>query len=198
MATLQCRVVSAREELYSGEISMLIATGTEGEIGVLPGHTPLITLLKPGAMRVQTPNGEEEVIYVSGGVLEVQPKMVTVLADTAMRAHNLDESKIVEARKKAEQMLVNQSDTVQTNAALASLAESVAQLQTIRKYKTALNFLWKILEFPFDSYHRHKKQSIMGCFLCLLFNILCFLIEDKYTIYDAISSSTASFVIYEC
>ena len=86
-------------------------------------------------MRVQTPNGEEEVIYVSGGVLEVQPKMVTVLADTAMRAHNLDESKIVEARKKAEQMLVNQTDTVQTNAALASLAESVAQLQTIRKYK---------------------------------------------------------------
>ncbi|HAR74825.1 MAG TPA: F0F1 ATP synthase subunit epsilon, partial [Psychrobacter sp.] len=105
------------------------------EIGILPGHTPLITLLKPGAMRIQTPNGEEEVIYVSGGVLEVQPKMVTVLADTAMRAYNLDESKIVEARKKAEQMLVNQSDTVQTNAALASLAESVAQLQTIRKYK---------------------------------------------------------------
>ena len=92
-------------------------------------------MLKPGAMRVQTPDGAEEVIYVSGGVLEVQPKMVTVLADTAMRAHNLDESKIVEARKKAEQMLVNQSDTVQTNAALASLAESVAQLQTIRKYK---------------------------------------------------------------
>ena len=135
MATLQCRIVSAREELYSGEINMLIATGTEGEIGVLSGHTPLITLLKPGAMRVQKANGEEEVIYVSGGVLEVQPKMVTVLADTAMRAHNLDESKIVEARKKAEQMLVNQSDTLQTNAALASLAESVGQLQTIRKYK---------------------------------------------------------------
>ncbi len=135
MATLQCRIVSAREEIYSGDISMLIATGIEGEIGVLPGHTPLITLLKPGSMRIQTANGEEEVIYVSGGVLEIQPKMVTILADTAMRAHNLDESKIIEARKKAEQMLVNQSDTVQTNAALASLAESVAQLQTIRKYK---------------------------------------------------------------
>lgn len=134
-ATFQCRVVSAREELYSGEISMLIATGSEGEIGVLSGHTPLITLLKPGPMRVQTADGAEEVIYVSGGVLEVQPQMVTVLADTAMRAHNLDESKIVEARRKAEQMLVNQSDTVQTNAALASLAESVAQLQTIRKFK---------------------------------------------------------------
>ena len=135
MATLLCRVVSAREELYSGEISMLIATGIEGEIGILPGHTPLITLLKPGAMRVQTADGNEEVIYVSGGVLEVQPKMVTILADTAMRAHNLDESKIVEARRQAEQMLVNQSDTLQTNAALASLAESVAQLQTIRKYQ---------------------------------------------------------------
>ncbi|WP_350562270.1 F0F1 ATP synthase subunit epsilon [Psychrobacter sp. CAL346-MNA-CIBAN-0220] len=135
MATFQCRVVSAREELYSGEISMLIATGSEGEVGVLLGHTPLITLLKPGPVRVQTPDGAEEVIYVSGGVLEVQPKMVTVLADTAMRAHNLDESKIVEARRKAEQMLVNQSDTLHTNAALASLAESVAQLQTIRKYK---------------------------------------------------------------
>ena len=135
MATFLCRVVSAREELYSGEISMLIASGIEGEIGILPGHTPLITLLKPGPMRVQTPDGEEEVIYVSGGVLEVQPKMITVLADTAMRARNLDESKIVEARKKAEQMLVNQSDTLQTNAALASLAESVAQLQTIRKYQ---------------------------------------------------------------
>ncbi len=135
MATFQCRVVSAREELYSGEISMLIATGTEGEVGVLAGHTPLITLLKPGAMRVQTPDGEEEVIYVSGGVLEIQPKLVTVLADTAVRASNLDESKIIQARKKAEQMLVNQSDTVHTNAALASLAESVAQLQTIRKYK---------------------------------------------------------------
>lgn len=135
MATLQCRIVSAREELYSGDISMLIASASEGEIGVLPGHTPLITLLKPGPMRVQKPDGEEEVIYVSGGILEVQPKMVTVLADTAMRATNLDETKIIEARKKAEQMLVNQTDTVQTNAALASLAESVAQLQTLRKYK---------------------------------------------------------------
>lgn len=134
-STLECRVVSAREELYSGPITMLIATGSEGEIGILPGHTPLITLLKPGPMRVQLANGEEEVIYVSGGVLEVQPKMVTVLADTAMRAHNLDESKIVEARRKAEQMLANQSDSLQTSAALASLAETVAQLETIRKYK---------------------------------------------------------------
>ncbi|SJM68238.1 F0F1 ATP synthase subunit epsilon [Psychrobacter piechaudii] len=135
MATLQCRVVSAREEIYAGEISMLIATGSEGEVGILAGHTPLITLLKPGSMRIQLPDGSEEVIYVSGGVLEVQPKLVTVLADTAVRADDLDEAKIIEARKQAEQMLANQSETLQTNAALASLAESVAQLQTIRKYR---------------------------------------------------------------
>ena len=135
MATLQCRVVSAREEIYTGEISMLIATGSEGEVGILAGHTPLITLLKPGSMRIQLPDGSEEVIYVSGGVLEVQPKLVTVLADTAVRADDLDEAKIIEARKQAEQMLVNQSETLQTNAALASLAESVAQLQTFRKYR---------------------------------------------------------------
>lgn len=135
MATFQCRVVSAREELYSGEISMLVATGSEGELGIMAQHTPLITLLKPGPMHVKTADGTDEVIYVSGGVLEVQPKLVTVLADTAMRANNLDEAKIAEARKKAEQMLVNQSDTVQTNAALAALAESVAQLQTLQKFK---------------------------------------------------------------
>ena len=135
MATLQCRVVSAREELYSGEISMLIASGTEGEIGILPGHTPLITLLKPGAMRVQTPDGAEEVIYVSGGVLEVQPHLVTVLADTAVRAHDLDEAKILEARRHAEQSLQNQKADIDTSAALAALAESLAQLQTLQKFK---------------------------------------------------------------
>lgn len=114
---------------------MLIATGTEGELGIMAGHTPLITLLKPGPMQVKTATGEDEIIYVSGGVLEVQPKVVTVLADTALRATNLDEAKIAEARREAEQQLANQNDSIQTNAALASLAESVAQLQTIRKYK---------------------------------------------------------------
>lgn len=136
MATFKCRVVSAREELYSGDVSMLIASGYGGEIGILAGHTPLMTLLKPGAMRLKSADGtSEEVIYVSGGVLEVQPNVVTVLADSADRAKDLDEAKIAEARRAAEQMLVNQTDTLQTNAALAALAESVAQLQTIQKYK---------------------------------------------------------------
>lgn len=135
MATFKCRVVSAREELYTGDVNMLIASGHSGEIGVLAGHTPLITLLKPGAMRLKLADGGEEVIYVSGGVLEVQPHVVTVLADGAERAKDLDEAKIAEARRAAEQMLNNQSSTLQTNAALAALAESVAQLQTIQKYK---------------------------------------------------------------
>lgn len=136
MATFKCRVVSAREELYAGDVSMLIANGHSGEIGVLAGHTPLITLLKPGSMRLKSADGNsEEVMYISGGVLEVQPHIVTVLADSAERASDLDEAKIAEARRAAEQMLANQSDTLQTNAALKALAESVAQLQTIQKYK---------------------------------------------------------------
>ena len=137
MATLQCNVVSAKETIYSGEISMLIATGVEGEVGILPGHIPFITLLKPGTMQIKTSNGNVEMVYVSGGVLEVQPHLVTVLADTAVRAHDLDEAKILEARRHAEQTLQNQKADIDTSAsaALAALAESLAQLQTLKKFK---------------------------------------------------------------
>ena len=135
MATLQCNVVSAKETIYSGEISMLIATGVEGEVGILPGHIPFITLLKPGTMQIKTSNGNDEMVYVSGGVLEVQPHLVTVLADTAMRANDLDEAKILEARRHAEQTLQNQKADIDTSAALAALAESLAQLQTLQKFK---------------------------------------------------------------
>ena len=135
MATSQCNVVSAKETIYSGEISMLIATGVEGEVGILPGHIPFITLLKPGAMQIKTSNGNDEMVYVSGGVLEVQPHLVTVLADTAVRANDLDEAKILEARRHAEQTLQNQKADIDTSAALAALAESLAQLQTLQKFK---------------------------------------------------------------
>ncbi|BAV10616.1 MULTISPECIES: F0F1 ATP synthase subunit epsilon [Moraxella] len=135
MATLQCNVVSAKETIYSGEISMLIATGVEGEVGILPGHIPFITLLKPGTMQIKTSNGNDEMVYVSGGVLEVQPHLVTVLADTAVRANDLDEAKILEARRHAEQTLQNQKADIDTSAALAALAESLAQLQTLQKFK---------------------------------------------------------------
>lgn len=135
MATLQCNVVSAKETIYSGEISMLIATGVEGEVGILPGHIPFITLLKPGTMQIKTSNGNDEMVYISGGVLEVQPHLVTVLADTAVRANDLDEAKILEARRYAEQTLQNQKADIDTSAALAALAESLAQLQTLQKFK---------------------------------------------------------------
>ena len=135
MATLQCNVVSTKETIYSGEISMLIATGVEGEVGILPGHIPFITLLKPGTMQIKTSNGNDEMVYISGGVLEVQPHLVTVLADTAVRANDLDEAKILEARRHAEQTLQNQKADIDTSAALAALAESLAQLQTLQKFK---------------------------------------------------------------
>lgn len=135
MATLQCNVVSAKETIYSGEISMLIATGVEGEVGILPGHIPFITLLKPGTMQIKTSSGNDEMVYVSGGVLEVQPHLVTVLADTAVRANDLDEAKILEARRHAEQTLQNQKADIDTSAASAALAESLAQLQTLQKFK---------------------------------------------------------------
>ncbi len=135
MATLQCRVVSAKESMFVGDIKMLIAAGHEGEVGILAGHTPFITLLKPGVLRLVMADDSEEIIYVKGGFLEVQPSTVTILADSAERAANLDEAKIAEARRAAEQMLVNQSENLQTSAALAALAESLAQLQTIQKYK---------------------------------------------------------------
>ncbi|WP_395145410.1 F0F1 ATP synthase subunit epsilon [Moraxella atlantae] len=135
MATLQCNVVSAKETVYSGDINMLVAAGIEGEIGILPGHIPFITLLKPGTLQITEPNGEVETVYVSGGILEVQPNIVTVLADTAIRAKDLDEAKIKEARRQAQELLQNQKANVDTTAALMALAESRAQLQTLQKIR---------------------------------------------------------------
>ncbi len=135
MATLQCDVVSVKESLFSGTINMLIARGVGGELGIMPGHAPLVTLLKPGSVRVILENGTEEVIYVSGGVLEVQPHIVTLLADSAIRAHDLDEAKILEARREAENLLTNQRSELDTGAAMAALAETAAQLETLRKLK---------------------------------------------------------------
>lgn len=135
MATMQCDVVSVKESIFSGAVSMLIAKGATGELGIMPGHTPLVTLLNPGAVRVLLEDGTEKLVYVSGGVLEVQPHIVTILADSATRAENLDEAQIIEARKQAEQLLVNRKNDLDGATALAALAETAGQLETIRKMK---------------------------------------------------------------
>lgn len=133
MSTMQVEVVSAEHEIFSGEATMLIATAIAGELGIYPQHTPLLTNLKPGDVRIQVPDGEEQVIYVSGGILEVTPKKVTVLSDTAIRAHDLDEAAAIEAQRKAEQALKDSNADIDYARAKAELAQAAAQLQALKK-----------------------------------------------------------------
>ena len=135
MSTMQVEVVSAEHEIFSGEATMLIATAEAGELGIYPQHTPLLTGLKPGDVRIQTADGEELVIYVSGGILEVTPKKITVLSDTAIRADDLDEAAALEAQRKAEQALKDTSADINYARARAELAQAAAQLQALRKLK---------------------------------------------------------------
>ncbi len=133
MSTMKVEVVSAENEIFSGEASMLIATAINGELGIYPNHTPLLTNLKPGDVRVQTADGEEQVIYVSGGILEVTPKKVTVLSDTALRADDIDEAAALEAQRKAEQALKDSNADIDYARAKAELAQAAAQLQALKK-----------------------------------------------------------------
>ena len=135
MSTMQVEVVSAEHEIFSGEATMLIATAEAGELGIYPQHTPLLTGLKPGDVRIQTADGEELVIYVSGGILEVTPKKITVLSDTAIRADDLDEAAALEAQRKAEQALKDTTADINYARAKAELAQAAAQLQALRKLK---------------------------------------------------------------
>jgi F-type H+-transporting ATPase subunit epsilon len=133
--TIHCDIVSAEEEIYSGLIEMLVATGDIGELGVTYGHAPLLTSLKPGPVRIVTQNGEEHVYYVSGGFLEVQPGVVSILADTAIRATDVDEAAAEDARREAEHALANQSGDFDYGRASSQLAEAAAQLATLRKMR---------------------------------------------------------------
>lgn len=133
--TFHCDVVSLEEEIFSGPVEMVVATGTLGEIGIMPGHTPLLTGIRPGPVRLVKSGGEEEVIFASGGYLEVQPGLVTILADTAVRAASLDEAAAEEAQKKAEKELANRSSEIDFAAAEASLSDASARLRTIRKLR---------------------------------------------------------------
>jgi F-type H+-transporting ATPase subunit epsilon len=135
--TFHVDIVSAEQAIFSGEATMVVAPGEAGELGILPEHTPLLTRIKPGTVRIQMPEGaEEEVIYVSGGMMEVQPDVVTVLADTSVRAHDLDEAKALEAKRLAEEALANRTGAMELAKAQAELAEAAAQLAAIRKLRS--------------------------------------------------------------
>ena len=136
--TIRCDIVSAEEEIFHGEATMVVATGEEGELGIAPRHAALITRLKPGQVRVHLPNGEEQFFYVSGGILEVQPNVVTVLADTALRAKDLDEAAARKAKEEAERMLANRTDALEVAQAQAQLAQALAQLQALEKLRQSL------------------------------------------------------------
>ncbi|MEZ5541143.1 MAG: F0F1 ATP synthase subunit epsilon [Pseudomonadota bacterium] len=133
--TLHVDIVSAEAEIYSGTATMVFAPAEMGEVGIAPRHTQLLTRLKPGEVRVQSQEGDELSFYVSGGMLEVQPHMVTVLADTAIRADDLDEAQALAAKERAERILSDKAADIDYARAQAELAESMAQLAAIRKLR---------------------------------------------------------------
>lgn len=134
--TVHVDVVSAEEEIFSGLAELVALPGESGELGILPGHMPLMTRIKPGAVRLKVPlKNEEELIFVAGGILEVQPGLVTVLADTAIRGGDLDEAKALEAKQKAEEALKSQAAKVDYAKAQAELMEAIAQIAAIQKLK---------------------------------------------------------------
>ncbi|KQZ59554.1 MULTISPECIES: F0F1 ATP synthase subunit epsilon [unclassified Lysobacter] len=134
-STFRCDIVSAEEEIFHGEATLLVATGEIGELGIAPRHAPLITRLKPGKVVVTLPNGEQLDFAVSGGILEVQPQVVTVLADTAIRAQDIDEAAVRAAKEEAERTLANRGPQMDVAEAQAKLAEAMAQLQALERLR---------------------------------------------------------------
>ncbi len=134
--TIHVDVVSAEEQIFSGEVEFVVLPGIAGELGIYPRHTPLLTEIKPGAVRMKLPNIQrEELVFVQGGFLEVQPNLVTVLADTAIRAKDLDEAKALEAKREAEQAMINKHSKEEVAAAEGELAVAIAQLDAIRRMR---------------------------------------------------------------
>lgn len=135
MKTLQVDVVSAEEEVFSGQAQFVALPGEQGELGILPGHAPLITRIKPGTVRIKKDDGAEELLLVAGGILEIQPGGISVLADTAIRGKDIDEAKANEAKRLAEQALQSQSYDMNYASAQAELAIALAQLSAVRRLK---------------------------------------------------------------
>ncbi|HEX7036250.1 MAG TPA: F0F1 ATP synthase subunit epsilon [Pseudomonadales bacterium] len=133
--TMHCDIVSAEEEIFSGRVTLVTVTGTMGELGIMPGHAPLLTGIRPGPVRLKFDNGDEEVYFASGGFLEVQPGVVTVLADTAARAEDIDEAAAAEARKAAEHALAERAAGISYSVAAAQLAEAMARQRTVEELR---------------------------------------------------------------
>lgn len=136
--SVRCDIVSARRELYSGEITRCVATGIGGELGIYPRHAPLITQLKAGELRIQPLNGEEQTFIIGGGILEVMPHLVTVMADTGVRAEDVDEAAAIQAKREAERELATRTGDMEIAEAQAKLAEAVAQLQALERLRRKL------------------------------------------------------------
>ena len=134
-STIRCDIVSAEQDIFSGAVKMVVVTGEMGELGIAPKHAPLITRIKPGFVRITLENNEHIEFYVSGGILEVQPQMVSVLADTAVRAAELDGAKAQHAKEEAERMLANRSEAMDLEEAQTQLAEALAQLQALERLR---------------------------------------------------------------
>ena len=137
-STIHCDIVSAESEVFSGEVTMVVVSGEEGELGIAPRHAPLLTRLKPGQVRVMLPEGGEEFYYISGGMLEVQPHVVTVLSDTAQRASDLDEAAAVKAKEEAERAIADRSAGMEIAQAQAQLAQAIAQLSALERLRKQL------------------------------------------------------------
>tara|TARA_Y200000002_G_scaffold380737_1_gene392934 strand:+ start:6152 stop:6565 length:414 start_codon:yes stop_codon:yes gene_type:complete len=135
MSTILCSIVSAEKEIFSEDVAMVVATGTMGELGITPGHTQLLTGIKPGPVKVVKENGEEEVFFLSGGFIEVQPDTITLLSDVAIRAEDIDEEQAEKAREQAEKIRDNPDSDLDFSRARAELAEAAARLQTLRKMR---------------------------------------------------------------
>ena len=135
MATMQCDIVSAESEIFSGRVEMVIASGTIGELGIYPGHAPLLTGVRPGPVRLRMEGGAEEIFFASGGYLEVQPAHVTILADTAVRAEDIDEAAAVQAKEQAERALIDRAADLDQAAVQAMLLEAAAQIRVLAELR---------------------------------------------------------------
>ncbi len=132
---VQVEIVSAENEIFSGEAEMVFAPAILGEVGIAPGHTPMLTQLGPGEVRLEVSDGDDQAFYISGGMLEVQPKVVTILSDTALRAADLDEAAVMKAKEEAERAIQDSDSKMDYATALAQSAEAAAQLQTIQRLR---------------------------------------------------------------